>query len=279
MAVYRQIQTSFWQDGFIMELTPEEKYFYFYLMTNQKTTQCGIFELPRLVVEMETGYNRETVDKLINRFVDYGKILYCKETREIMIVNWIKYNFINSRNTILCMNKELKKIKNKEFVNGFYKICVEMDYPVDTIFKGINLKLEEKVDAEKEEFCEDLQGDCKDLGEEEAKKEIYKKAANKEANKTEGIGLVMDEFNKNIAKPTLEDIEKINDFAEEFDNQVILEAIYEGVRYKAKSSAYIWSILEHWKSLGLFTMVKFKAYRNNKKESNKCNADAYKYIE
>ncbi len=275
MATYRQIQTSFWQDGFIMELTPEEKYFYFYLMTNQKTTQCGIFEIPRLIIEAETGYNGETVDKLIKRFVDYGKILYCKETKEIMIINWIKYNFINSKNTMLCINKELKKVKNKDFVNRIYKICVDMEYPLDTIFKGVDIDLEEST----KELSGALQAPCNDLGEEEAKEEIYKKAANKGENNTDGIGLVICEFNKNMGEAALEDIEKIAAFAEEFDNKVILEAIYEAVKYKAKSSAYIWSILESWKSLGLFTMDKFEKYRNIKKESNKCNADAYKYIE
>ena len=32
MAVYRHIHIDFWQDGFILDLTPEEKYFYMYLM-------------------------------------------------------------------------------------------------------------------------------------------------------------------------------------------------------------------------------------------------------
>lgn len=272
MAIYRQIQTSFWQDGFVMELTPEEKYFYFYLMTNQKTTQCGIFEIPRLIIEAETGYNEETVNKLIKRFEDYGKILYCKETKEIMIVNWIKYNFINSKNTMLCINKELKRVKNKDFVNRLYKICVDMDYPLDIIFKGINLY--ENIDSEKEELRGTLEAPCNDLGEEEAKEEIYKKA-----NNVEGIGLVIAEFNKSIGEAALEDIEKFTVFAEKFDIKVILEAIYEGKKYKAKSSAYIFSILENWKSLGLFTISEFKEYRKNKKEYNRCNADAYEYIE
>lgn len=47
MAVFRQIHIDFWQDGFILDLTPEEKYFYLYLMTNSKTTQCGVYELPK----------------------------------------------------------------------------------------------------------------------------------------------------------------------------------------------------------------------------------------
>ena len=59
MAVYRQIQTTFWQDDFVLSLTPEEKYFYIYLFTNSKTKQCGIYELPIKVAEMETGYNKD----------------------------------------------------------------------------------------------------------------------------------------------------------------------------------------------------------------------------
>lgn len=102
MAIYRQVQTLFWQDGFIMELTPEDKYFFLYLMTSPRTTQCGIYELPKRMAEAELGYSRETIDRLIKRFEDYGKIIYSAETREIMILNWMKYNFINSKNTITC---------------------------------------------------------------------------------------------------------------------------------------------------------------------------------
>lgn len=111
MALYRQLQLSFWGDAFVMDLTPEEKFFYVYLLQCTNTKQCGIFELPKRTIEYETGYNRETVSKLLERFITYDKIEYCEETKEIMILNWIKYNFINSRNTIKCINKEIKEIK------------------------------------------------------------------------------------------------------------------------------------------------------------------------
>ena len=37
MATYRQVHITFWQDPFIEDLEPMEKYFYLYLMTNSKT--------------------------------------------------------------------------------------------------------------------------------------------------------------------------------------------------------------------------------------------------
>ncbi len=58
MAKYRQLYTEFWSDSFVLELTPEEKYFYLYLISNCKTTQCGIYEISKRIIETETGYNR-----------------------------------------------------------------------------------------------------------------------------------------------------------------------------------------------------------------------------
>ncbi|MGX2960651.1 DnaD domain-containing protein [Peribacillus sp. JNUCC 23] len=126
MAKYRQVHIAFWQDGFVLDLTPEEKYFYLYLMTNSKTSQCGIYELPKRIIETETGYNRETVDKLLQRFVDYGKILYDDVTKEIIILNWAKYNLIRSPKVIACIKRELASIKNKGFVHEFVNQCKQL---------------------------------------------------------------------------------------------------------------------------------------------------------
>lgn len=120
MAVYRNVQVNFWQDEFILDLTPEERYFYIYLLTGTKTKQCGIYVLPKRLAELETGYSMETVEKLLNRFVAYGKILYDAETKELYILNWLHYNPILNTNVEKCVLRELKTVKNKEFIHMFY---------------------------------------------------------------------------------------------------------------------------------------------------------------
>jgi hypothetical protein len=122
MAVYRQIQTTYWQDEFVLNLTPEEKYFYLFLLTNSKTKQCGIYQLPVQVIVFETGYNQETVEKLLKRFIDYGKIIYSLKTREIGIINWPKYNPMESPKTKACVTKELKEVKDKTLIDRIYPI-------------------------------------------------------------------------------------------------------------------------------------------------------------
>jgi phage gp36-like protein len=151
MAVYRQVHVSFWQDGFVLDLTPEEKYFYLYLMTNSKTSQCGIYELPKRIIETETGYNRETVEKLLQRFEGYGKIEYNDSTKEIMVFNWLKYNKINSPKVKSCVMKELEKVKYKPFVDRFYTLCKQYGYSIDTITKDYGEEKEEEEEKEEKE--------------------------------------------------------------------------------------------------------------------------------
>jgi hypothetical protein len=132
VAKYRQVHVSFWQDSFVLDLTPEEKYFYIYLMTNTRTSACGVYEIPKKIMEIETGYNRETVDKLIHRFVDYGKIKYSEETDEIFLLNWLKYNNIKSINTQKCIEKEISQIKCEEFIpliRGLQGACKGLPIP------------------------------------------------------------------------------------------------------------------------------------------------------
>jgi DnaD/phage-associated family protein len=149
VAKFRQVHTTFWNDAFVLDLTPEEKYFYLYLMTNDKTTQCGIYELPKRVIEMHTGYNRETVDKLLGRFIDYGKVLYQDSTKEIMLTNWAKYNFINSPKVKKCIEKELEAVKNKQFTNLYLSTLSKYGYGIDTV--SIDLGEEEEKEEEEEE--------------------------------------------------------------------------------------------------------------------------------
>ncbi|MBU3180706.1 DnaD domain-containing protein [Clostridium psychrophilum] len=146
MAKYRQLYTEFWSDGFILELNSEEKFFYLYLLTNTKSKQCGIYELPKKIIEIETGLSRETVDKLIKKFCEYKKILYCESTREIMILNWMKYNAPKKNsNIIICIHNELLKIKNREFIEILYEKYKAAQLDVDKLFG--NLIIDEDNDS------------------------------------------------------------------------------------------------------------------------------------
>jgi len=128
MAIFRKIHTSFWSDTFIQDLDNDHKLFYLYLLTNEKTKQCGIYEISKKQISFELGYSIDRVSKLLTYFIKTGKILYSEETKEIAIKNWNKYNGSTSPKVISCIQSELKNVKDTvliEYVNGIYTASQE----------------------------------------------------------------------------------------------------------------------------------------------------------
>ncbi len=120
MAIFRKIHVSFWKDEFIESLTPEQKYFYLYLMTNDRTRQCGIYEITFRQICYDTGYNEETVKKLIEYFIICDKIRYSFNTKEIALKNWGKYNDSTSPKVKVCVDKELSLVKDRLLIEYLY---------------------------------------------------------------------------------------------------------------------------------------------------------------
>ena len=70
MAKYRNVYMSFWTDTKVIdEFTPEDKFFYLYLMTNPHTSLCGCYEISLSQMSAEMGYTKDSISKLINRFM------------------------------------------------------------------------------------------------------------------------------------------------------------------------------------------------------------------
>ena len=117
---YRPIQTSIHNDPYILDLQRDYKYFFLYLLTNDNTTQSGIYEIPLKKIELETDFSGEQLFNMLHKFQGDGKIKYSMETREICIINWLKYNENTSPKTMERVRKELVKVKNPHLVLLLY---------------------------------------------------------------------------------------------------------------------------------------------------------------
>lgn len=133
---YRYVYTNFWEDPFIQDISPEDKYFYLYVITNPHTNQCGIYEITPKTMAFETGYNNDTIHKLLKRFAEYKRVFYNEECSELFIVKWLKYNGTKSPKIADRLNEELVKVKTLEFKNSAIKLCLELGYPIDTLSIG-----------------------------------------------------------------------------------------------------------------------------------------------
>lgn len=117
MALYRMVNLSFWTDAKVVEeFSVDDRYFYLYLFTNPHTNLAGCYEITIAQMANETGLNAEKVLRLLDRFCHTIKVAsYNKQTRELLLKNWHKYNWTVSPKFRKPLEKELKAVKCPEY--------------------------------------------------------------------------------------------------------------------------------------------------------------------
>lgn len=260
MAVYRNVQVNFWQDDFVLDLTPEERYFYVYLLTCSKTTQCGIFPFPKRLAEMETGYNRETVDKLVQRFIDYGKILYDADTRELFVLNWLRYNPVTNTNVEKCVLRELKGVKNKEFIHMFLQKCVEEELNVPMLLAHFGMPIDLAVD-DVEPVCEET----------EAEEEVIEE---------ETGSRVFSFYEQHFGSLSPFAVEELSAWMEDLSEELVLKALQIAFENNKRTVAYVKGILRGWHGKGFTKLCEVEADTANfrKKESSVSTAETEEFL-
>ena len=140
MAIYRNVSLSFWEDIKIVDdFTPEDRYFYLYLLTNPHTNLLGCYQVSFKQMINETGYNKDTIEKIIDRMVNiHNVIIFDSKTNEIFIKNWYKYNWTRSEKLLKKVEKLIEYIKSEELkkhlekILNQYRVSIGYLYTMDT---------------------------------------------------------------------------------------------------------------------------------------------------
>ncbi len=117
MANYRNISMSFWEDSKVVDdFTPEDRYIYLYCMTNPHTNLCGCYEVSIKQIARETGYNEDSINHLLRRLdTAHNVIRYDAASKELLLVNWAKYNWSGSDKLNKPLLAEIRKVKCDRF--------------------------------------------------------------------------------------------------------------------------------------------------------------------
>lgn len=124
MANFRNINMSFWEDGKVVDdFTPEDRYGFLYCMTNMHTNLCGCYEVSVKQISREIGYTEDAVIHLLKRLDStHNVIRYDAKTKELLIINWAKYNWADSDKLNKPLLAEIRKIKS----DGFREYLAEL---------------------------------------------------------------------------------------------------------------------------------------------------------
>lgn len=94
MAKQRILNTKFWSDPFVQELSASEKLLYVYLLTNEHTTVAGVYEITERTISFDTGLTLAQIKKGMDTLLIHNKVLFFEGW--IVIKNFLRHQNLKS---------------------------------------------------------------------------------------------------------------------------------------------------------------------------------------
>ncbi|MEH7743789.1 DNA replication protein DnaD, partial [Neobacillus drentensis] len=167
MAKFRKVRIDFWMDPMVSEeMTPEDRYFYLYLLTNQRSTQIGIYQITKKQMAFDMGYSIESVHSLMERFITHHQLIrYNPETRELAIKNWGENNFDKAGKPMIdCITSELKAVKDSSLIQYVSELIPKQEFR--SLYESFCKKEEftfSKKDSDQDQNDHYLNTECKEV--------------------------------------------------------------------------------------------------------------------
>jgi len=151
MATLRSVNTRFWEDPWVEELSPSEKLLFLYLLTCKYANLAGIFEITIRRISFETGLNNETIRNGLKRFAKDKKAFFVDENY-MFLPNWLKNQNLNSnmKKGVIAIFSELPKdVKINVLGNGYQTVLKDYQTLRNTLLK-YEVEVEREVEVEDE---------------------------------------------------------------------------------------------------------------------------------
>jgi len=117
MGGYFTVDNAFWSDPDVSDnYTPEDKYFYLYLLTCPNANISGCYGLTIKQMVFNTGYDQDTIRRLITRLSEVHKVIeYDLDTKEILVKNWWKHHWTTSPKYLVSLKEKISQVNSERF--------------------------------------------------------------------------------------------------------------------------------------------------------------------
>ena len=95
---YVRVATKFWTDEKTIDLEPEVKLLYLYILTSPHSNMAGYYRLPKAYIKADLQLLDKQLNKGFAKLLEKGLIKYCNKSCVILIPNYYKYNSIQNVN-------------------------------------------------------------------------------------------------------------------------------------------------------------------------------------
>ncbi len=155
--MYRTIDASFWTDPDIRALSGTERYLFLYLVTNPHAHVSGMYYLPKVMIEHETGLKGKALERGIDT-LSKGYLAWHDPKNEVIFVrSMFRYQGRGEKNNQAAA-KQLKNLHKSPLINKFLKYYPEIQerlgigyrYPIEGVSEFGTPEQEQEQEKEKE---------------------------------------------------------------------------------------------------------------------------------
>lgn len=133
--MYRSIEAKFWTDPKIRELSPAHKLLFLYLITNGHSHVSGIYYMPKVLIQHETGISLSEIDKGIDTLSKLYLCLYDQDTEVVWVRHMLRYQH-HGEKILLAVAIQLDSLHNcpliRAFLDEYEDLSIPYQYPIDT---------------------------------------------------------------------------------------------------------------------------------------------------
>lgn len=137
MREYGSVQTQFWSDLALQNLSTHAKLLAVYLLTGPHTNMLGCFRLPTGYVAEDLKWNEETVYNAFSELDQIRFLIRDPESNWILITNFLDWNPIENPNQGKSLSKLFKRVPNQSTVfKPLIKILLDQTKYLDEGFQN-----------------------------------------------------------------------------------------------------------------------------------------------
>ncbi len=124
--MYRTIDAAIWSDQKVRKLNPSERLLFIYFITNPHTHVSGIYYLPDLIAQHETGLTAKQLSSGSDTLSRLGFCRFDPLNELVWVVKMFRYQGNGQKNTLSAAHHLSKDIHNSFLISEFLVVYPEV---------------------------------------------------------------------------------------------------------------------------------------------------------
>ncbi len=124
--MYRTIDASFWTDPKVRKLSPNGRYLLLYFITNPHTHVSGIYYIPDLIAQHETGLSSAQLKAASDTLSILGFCRFDRTNELVWVVKMFRFQGNGQKNTLSAAHHLSKDVHNSFLISEFLQVYPEV---------------------------------------------------------------------------------------------------------------------------------------------------------